>query len=314
METWREKMRNTLLACLVVLFGVTIHPASASAQEVLLSEDFSSGFPPSWTHYNGSLSVVGGVLDLGFGCVILPGTFDRAEGIAIEADVNITWAAAGDFNIFAFLDLFAAPAPHCLYIVDEGYGFDVYPIGSDNPQDHLDAVVGGVRNRATAPATTVAGVWTRVRAEMHSDGTLRLLTNGVEQITNFDNLTSRGPIVLRTWGSVLIDNVQVETLDSCSFGPPDQPLTFTRKKGKPDLLEVSWDSCGGAGSIQFQSDSLSAASVKLNDLSVLSSLDLNQGVPSLKVPVVLVDGTNHLTVQLRSKPGSGLTLTFEPAI
>lgn len=306
-----SNLSRWLLISVITLTLVSMNPQSTLGQTTIVSEDFSAGFPGSWTHYNGNLSVTGGFMTLGYGCVVLPGTFDRSLGLAIEADVNITWPAAGDFNIFAFYDIYSSPDPRCLFIASDGYGFGVYPAGSDNPEDLLDAVVGGIYNRVMVPATSTAGQWTHVRAEIEPDGDFRLLLNGVESATNYDLSHAGGPIILRTWGDVLIDNVKVEALlASCSYGPSGQPIVFSRGKGAPSKERFEWESCGGTGVLSVHSASVSSATLALNGEQLAGPPDFGPSTTHLSIPIHLAEGANYFEFEIAGKPGASLSLSF----
>ena len=207
----------------IVILTVTVAYA-AGADTILLHENFSSGTQPAdWRLFNGSASFSNGYMNLSYGCMILPGTYDRQDGLSVDADVNITWGGAGDYNLFAFYDPFQDNIVHCVSAgVVHGYNFGVFPAGSDNPEDFLDSSINGtlvVRN--TTPTTMPANQWFHVRAEIHRDGLIRILLNGHEsmRMTNFDH--SHGFLVMRSWGDVYVDNVVVAGLGEECVRPPD---------------------------------------------------------------------------------------------
>jgi hypothetical protein len=209
--------------CLSIVLAAAM-AISVSADTVLLREDFSSGTQPAgWRLFNGSASFSNGYMNLSYGCIILPGTYDRQDGLSIDVDVNITWGGAGDYNLFAFYDPFQDTIVHCVSAgVVHGYNFGVFPAGSDNPEDFLDSSINGalvVRN--TTPASMPANQWFHIRAEIHRDGLVRILLNGHEsmRMTNFDH--SLGFLVMRSWGDVYIDHVVVAGLGEQCTRPPD---------------------------------------------------------------------------------------------
>lgn len=106
------------------------------------------------------------------------------------------------------------------------------------------------------------------------------------------------------------DNIQIELYDDCTFFPSGQPLTFVRESGKPVLQSVSWESCGGPGELRIVNEGVSSAQVLLNGQLVAGPADFNPRVHELAFPVELPSGTNLLEVELRSKPGSHLTIEF----
>jgi len=89
---------------------------------------------------------------------------------------------------------------------------------------------------------------------------------------------------------------------ACTFGP-SAPLVAKRTTAKPVWEEFTWESCGGAGTMSIANDHTSSAVVMLNGVE----RDFRVGV----TPVTLIEGTNTLRVQMRSKPGATLTFSFE---
>jgi hypothetical protein len=141
--------------------------------------------------------------------MVLPYELDRSRGLRIEARVNIAWRAAGDLNFFVFYDPIAARAANCYAVTGEGYDFGFFPGGSDNSHDGI-ATPHSVLARM--PATIVAGTWVTVGAELSPDGTLRQTIDGNLRTVAHDSAYSAGRVVLRTWGSVSFDSVQIEPL------------------------------------------------------------------------------------------------------
>lgn len=97
----------------------------------------------------------------------------------------------------------------------------------------------------------------------------------------------------------------------CVFGPENQPLTFTRLKGKPINETFEWESCGGQGLLKINNNRVSSAYVYLNDTLVTGPSDFNQNIDYLEFNVNLLEGTNILEVELRGKPGGMLEISFE---
>ena len=100
------------------------------------------------------------------------------------------------------------------------------------------------------------------------------------------------------------------------FGPED----FLRSKGKPLTVQRSFAVTDPSGVFTLcidnggQSDEygfVSSAEVHLNGVEVASPSDFNQGVAEVIRPVSVAND-NTLSVQLRSDPGSGLTLQIVP--
>jgi hypothetical protein len=284
-------------------------PVTAAAQTVLLSENFDTGVPATWTQFTGSSTAQNGALALSFGCLVIPGDFDRSAGLRVDADVDITWRAAGDFNYFIFFDPFNPPAPHCYYPTSNGYDFAVYPAGSDNTYDAIRSTVNGNgMNLATTPTALQANTWHHVTAELLPDGTLRQYLDGQLRLSAANDDLVRGPLVLRAWGTVLIDNLQVTSL--CSLGPEDQPAVFTRRSGKPSWDEREWSSCGGPATASISSDHVASALVYLNGDLIAGPSDFSDQSKTIEVPVNLLKGDNSLDVELRGAPGGTLSVQF----
>lgn len=110
---------------------------------------------------------------------------------------------------------------------------------------------------------------------------------------------------------VRYDNVRVEIVPACSYGPVGDPLLVTRVAGVPRSESFAWSSCGGTGTMTVRCDHASSAWVHLNGVAVVDPADLNPGLTIIAVPVELAAGDNRLDVELLGEPGS--TLTFELA-
>jgi hypothetical protein len=84
----------------------------------VFNEDFASGsLPPDFVVTDGDVTVADAGGDHGtamimssHACVELPGTFDRKSGLVFEADVNITWGAARNFDVNALCDTLGGPS------------------------------------------------------------------------------------------------------------------------------------------------------------------------------------------------------------
>lgn len=92
----------------------------------------------------------------------------------------------------------------------------------------------------------------------------------------------------------------------CTFGP-GEAFEVTRSRGKPRWEDLSWESCGGPGTLMVASEGATSALVYLNGALVATPDDFNPDVEMLEIPVVLTEGENVLTVQLRGAPGSSLS-------
>ena len=200
---------------IAISMALLLATAATYGNTTIFNDDFSSrSLPPGSSLFNGNVSFPGDFMNLSYGCLILPGSYNRNDGLAIDVDANITWGGAGDFNLFAFYDPFDDNIAHCVSAgVVHGYNFGVFPAGSDNPEDFLQSSIDGTSVELhRVPATMPAGQYFHVRAEIHRDGLVRVLLNGHEtmRMTNFDHF--QGKLVLRTWGDVYIDNLNISTL------------------------------------------------------------------------------------------------------
>ena len=188
--------------------------AVGSAQKVLVNEPFSGGpgLPSGWTLQAGTATVAGGVLKMNSACVQLPGTFNRAEGLIIEADVTIKNAAVGDFEVYALYDTLA----NCGLGPPNGYVAGWFPAGSDDPVDKITkknpAVFGGVQLLASTPTTLAGNTKFRLRQEILPDGTINTYINGRRILTTVDNSLTSGPISFHSFLDADVDNVLVTTV------------------------------------------------------------------------------------------------------
>ena len=196
--------------------------ASANAcpvSPILYEEDFSEGvFPDNLVHIGGPVSVApfgaNNALLLGSGgCVELPWRFSRElQDLVFEADIIITWAGAGDFHVNTFYDALEATNVDCRPLTD-GYRSGVFPPVSDNPVDTLSRRLGGV----WTPLDSQTGIITtnqqfHFEYLMKSDGSLQIRIDDHVALSAEDASHLNGPISLRGWGDVWIDNIRVTAL------------------------------------------------------------------------------------------------------
>lgn len=97
---------------------------------------------------------------------------------------------------------------------------------------------------------------------------------------------------------------------TCSFGPSDQFLVFKRKKGKPILKNVEWESCGGVGKMKIKSERVASAYAYLNGTKIVCPQMLNSKTKLIEVPIILEKGSNILQVKIESKPTGKLEIGF----
>jgi hypothetical protein len=113
---------------------------------------------------------------------------------------------------------------------------------------------------------------------------------------------------IRLYNRVLSeDEIQdLFSMGQCTYGPEDQPLTFIRKKGRPNIDTIQWDSCGGPGLLKISANSVSSAIIYLNGIRIASPANFNNDVTQLEFDIELFEGENILQVQLNGKPGGYL--------
>ena len=98
----------------------------------------------------------------------------------------------------------------------------------------------------------------------------------------------------------------------CTYGPPEQPLTFSRERGSPIIEIVEWDSCGGNGALVIANNGVRSAEIYLNGELVVGPNRLHKKVTTIIKFIELFEGYNMLEVELRGKPGRTITLEFVP--
>jgi hypothetical protein len=92
------------------------------------------------------------------------------------------------------------------------------------------------------------------------------------------------------------------------------PKTYTRDKGKPQVISDTFSVSQGIGDFHLLikngengNNRVSSAIVRINGFQILGPSDFSQQVDSIDKPINLT-GTNELKVELRSTPGSFITL------
>lgn len=163
-------------------------------------------------------------------------------------------------------------------------------------------------NLATTPTALQANTWHHVTAELLPDGTLRQYLDGQLRLSAANDDHVRGPLVLRAWGTVLIDNLRISSL--CSLGPAEQPVVFERRSGKPAWDAREWSSCGGPAIARISTDHVASALIYLNGDLIAGPSDFSDPSKTLEVPIDLLKGNNSLDVELRGAPGGTLSVQF----
>jgi len=91
------------------------------------------------------------------------------------------------------------------------------------------------------------------------------------------------------------------------------PKQYVRTTGKPNIFNDSFPGRPGQGKIIVQNGGLSSAIVKVNGIEIFGVNDFNQRVRTLEAQVSIGED-NSVTVELRSKPGSFLSIEVEQKI
>lgn len=97
---------------------------------------------------------------------------------------------------------------------------------------------------------------------------------------------------------------------SVVFGPKQ----YTRTTGNPNHFLDAFQAAAGSATIEIRNgsatggDRVTSAVIYLNGRQIFSPSDFKQSAYNLKKPVVLNNGTNILETELRSKPGSYLSI------
>jgi hypothetical protein len=88
------------------------------------------------------------------------------------------------------------------------------------------------------------------------------------------------------------------------------PQTFTRQTGKPQAVSANFSVLNPTTqyTLAVQSDGVASAVISLNGAVIFGPADFNLSVTTLQ-RTVSVQRDNTITVELRGKPGSSLTLT-----
>lgn len=211
----------------------------AFGQSTIISEDFSNGLPAYFTSEPGGATVMTGVLTLN-GCLQLATpsgqkTFSRANGLLIEADINIQNAGRGDFNIWGLYDTI----PNCNTGPLNGYYTGWFPQGSDSGLDIVAMIVNSndpVFQRA--PNLIQGNRWQHIKLEFLTDGTINTYVDGQKTMSIKDNTYTSGLISLRSFGAVDIDNLVVKTGIAPATCYPSLPAPILKFSGTTDYLDA----------------------------------------------------------------------------
>ncbi len=128
-------------------------------------------------------------------------------------------------------------------------------------------------------------------------------------------MTKKSLITLFTAVSILLSAMESSAGTFTAFGPK----TFTRGSGKPIIETASFNIKNPSttytlmiynGGTNSEYSKISSAIIKLNGSVILDTSDFNQQVSQLQKQVA-VTSSNTLSVELRSVPGSALTVLLE---
>jgi len=91
------------------------------------------------------------------------------------------------------------------------------------------------------------------------------------------------------------------------------PKTYLRTKGKPNVYTDTFPGRVGEGTLVIKNNRVSSAIIKINGVQVMGTKDFNQKVYDFEIPIGLLD-SNTISVELRSKPNSYLSIEIEQEI
>jgi len=116
------------------------------------------------------------------------------------------------------------------------------------------------------------------------------------------------------------DNVGHTFLYCGPYEPLGTDLSFTRSSGEAPSTTIEWNSRGGPGTLAVYNggledaevDKVSSSKIYLNGDLIIGPHNFNQNVDTVKVPIVLVEGSNTMSVEVRGKPGGRIKLKLMP--
>jgi pectate lyase len=250
--------------------GLALAPVSASAQTVLLTDNFEDGVADGWTTYQGSWSVVtdGSFVYRQSG---LSSKYRSAAGstgwtdYAVQARVKPTrWNGT---------DRFAALAAR----FRDGRNTYLLALRSSNRVALLRIVGGGTTTLASATFTVSLNTWYTLRLEVNGT-TLRGLVNGTPLVTATDAAFSSGRVGGATdYASAHFDDFVVTTAGPVTNQPPqvnagpDRDITLPASASlagsvtddglpnPPGTVTCTWSRASGPGTVVFSPDANTVA-------------------------------------------------------
>lgn len=205
----------------LVLLGAT---STTLGQQVWETYNFNSpGEISGWSQYDQGATVSDGNLVLGTGLcsrwyncgnavLVLPIDFDRTAG---DITVTARVAVPGSFSDFDIFGLYAGGNPGLPGgVSDDGYIFSYRPSDGDEDQGiRIITNTGGSKvDDVNDVRPGLSWSWTDVSARISSDGYLvSSLSNSsrVGAITLINSDHQSGSIAIRSWGTILIDQLTV---------------------------------------------------------------------------------------------------------
>ncbi len=339
-----SRRAGSRFACLLLL--APFATSFALASEVLFSSDGSS-LEPFSCHYVSDeiaptidptegldapalLFSTQGIANYSFAPYVLP---PLSPGQVVHGSLD--FKIDGETNLVEIAGFGVSTGAGCDYSADTGPADGRWPIPSVYYYS-ADGVIGIVsRNQVGDVESRLLSFPISLGSWHHSDFTFapasdgaydfELRIDGASAVSgkSYEELLGHDAVgvLLGAVGSgyqtrVEYDNVHVEVVEeepACVFGPTGQPVTFVRGFGRSVVETTTWESCGGAGAMVVAVEGISSAEVFLNGSRLLGQRDFNRNVAHIEVPVVLLEGQNRLDVEIRSRPGSRLAVTFVPS-
>lgn len=92
------------------------------------------------------------------------------------------------------------------------------------------------------------------------------------------------------------------------------PMTFTRDTGNPIAKDFTFSALGGTATLRLTNKETTSAEVVLNGQLIFGPSEFKKNATTLQKEISLVEGRNTLSVLLRSKPGSQITIQITQTV
>jgi PKD repeat protein len=215
--------RSSRLQFFIAGFAAVTIALSVHAETVLISQTFTgSTLPQGWTPANAIISIGGGTLSLQ-GCLHLPGTYSRATGLRIEADVAVS-------EYFWFSSFYNSPTLCGQTTLTTGYTAGMLvtqPTGIGGFWLYREPAGGNSLILGTSNANIVSGKSYHETVEYRPDGSIRGYLNGTLMFVAQDSTYSQGPLQMSTQGPALITKVVVTKDLNPVVMPPVASFSFS---------------------------------------------------------------------------------------